>query len=161
MRSVSIAEVGALTALAFASASFPAAAGQNPGSSAVSNGSTPALSLLLNQKSSPEKIAGQRVQIPPFVSSANRVSIEIEFDAGAVARKMGGPVVITHPVPLTNEYRRFKIEGSFEGKPLKIVRKNELHNRPFFIANANENSGKIKIVVTGIQLERVIGPNDK
>ena len=106
-------------------------------------------------------MASAKPSLPPFVTAANRISLVMELDAGAVAKEMGGPVLIVHPVPVPNAYNRFTVSATLDGKPLEVDTTSEKQHRPFFKAYASEQSGKIRIVIDGVQLERTIGLNDK
>jgi len=119
----------------------------------------PSLSLVLGQLGQAQSSSKQN--LPPFVTSADKVDVEIRIDIGKMAREMGGPITLVHPKPPTDEYLCFNVTALLDGKRVLEDTTSDRLGRPLYVVQGDEGSGVFVIKVQGVALNRTVGPDDQ
>ena len=148
------AALATILTTAFSATPGIARASDNP----LSNVSLPILNSVLGQSGQAQSFSKQ--DLPPFVTSADKVDAEIRIDVGKLAREMGGPVTLVHPKPLTNEYLCYNVTAVMDGKTVPEDTTSDKYGRPLYVVRGDENSGVFVIKIEGVTLNRTVGPDD-
>ena len=115
----------------------------------------PGVNLILR---TPQAQATPRQTLPPFVTSATKVDLQIKIDVGALAKEMGGPITLVHPKPLTDEYLCFDVAASLDGQGIPEDTTSEKFHRPLYVVRGDQNSGVFCITVRGVILNKTVTP---